>query len=209
MSLIALHEIGHHALGHFHLLKELDLPLRLNETPSATDSPQYRHARQFHWLELEADRFAFTHLMDLTARNETAFATQKVPENLHPHLLSLMGLAYSLIILCLHANDRPISWHGRRSHPHAAVRLMASVHQLIPIAIERGVVDVFQKSIRMSFQILAYAPEMHKTGIYLGNHKRALSRIVAQMDRFKESDFRLRAPRFDFQTGRWEKRTIK
>jgi hypothetical protein len=123
------HELGHIARGHLDLLVGAGQPMTIFEVTSETGSPDWRTKQ---WLELDADRFAVTFLLDAFDWKQPWVETS-VPEfesekRYGPReALRLCYLALGLIFSMFDYREEVISDHQGRSHPHPAVRLANSI----------------------------------------------------------------------------------
>lgn len=203
LSMIVLHEIGHHACGHLDLGDVLRLVDRDSHHPEPEVSPEL--AGRLHACEIEADRFAFSHVLGLAAVGRSPFSRQLVSADLRPHLFSVGILAYSLVIALLHTRPQTLEECATREHPHPAVRLLASQRHFAEILTGRSLpVDQYMSGWRDSLQVICHNAEQQATLALLVRERPLLERRVEAILGTLERDLRPATKRYDFAHGIWK-----
>ena len=203
LAMIALHEIGHHALGH------LDAgPSRLRMLSETPARMEHRAPANILWrqaCEIEADRFGFSRVLACAAAGRSPFPKQLVSATLAPHLFDLAILAYLLVIALLHTGNESLERYADADHPHPAVRLLASQVGFAEFLAQHPAArDRYRDGWRESLRVLAHDPEQTQT-LRLLVHE--LPRVEAKLVPLNETVRRTLRPAartYDFSTGRWQ-----
>lgn len=200
LTLIMLHEIGHHALGHLDRGRRLGF-VRQSESLA---NPKRRTAEKVALVqasELEADRFAFSYMASLTARTESTFSTQIISDSqLRSNLFEIGTIAFTMITYFLGGYERPLDFYDTRGHPHPLVRLIAGLE-----AMHRAVSDIdaarAEAAVKASLEFLGYSQAATNVLEILSEHKEGVVQRIAALEE------KLSEPRqwsvFSFSRGEW------
>lgn len=209
LSLIVLHEIAHHALGHLQGAGYLSRLRSRRESLSYAQPISHEAAKWAHAFEVEADRFAFSYLVALLAHDSLPFSQQLINNPLlRASLFEIGVLAFALIMFFLGGFGRSIDFYDRLDHPHPIVRFVESAawsRRTIQMIDAAQIIDATRDSAALSESIafLRYSSEAdHLIHLFKEGRDEIKCRCAAIDATLEGAPARLR---YDFRTGRWAK----
>ena len=203
VAMAALHEIGHHVLGHVKMRRRYNLQIAESNANPFQLPPKL--VPRFQASEIDADRFSFSRAMQLAAIGKPPFGKQLLTLEVRAHYLTLAVLANTILINLFHQSDCDFAFYERLPHPHPAVRLYAAqLYFVEALALFPENLITYQSALQECMRLTqANAAQQHTFSLFM-NNRTLLCDTVTRLNNEISTYVRKHLKCYDFATDRWD-----